>query len=128
VQSFAKLDQHKYRLGGTGVLVDGLLRAAIFLSAIKNPGFSEEQEWRLVGHDMRNTRLAYRPGRFGVMPYCRLPLCPPDKPFEFYEILVGPNANPRVACASVLSMLRDLGKTEKLDDGQVRSSSIPYRY
>ncbi len=102
-------------------------RSWLRLAALKHPGFVEESEWRLVGFPGNGTPVAYRPGRFGILPYCRLPLAPEDAPFEFEHIYVGPNSAPSVAGASLWGLLRDMCG-QPIDPFQIRLSSIPLRY
>lgn len=63
---------------------------AYLASAIKSEGFQEEQEWRLICLDRPN--LGFRSGRFGIVPYLKLPLTSDYKsPIEFSQIVIGQN-------------------------------------
>jgi hypothetical protein len=105
----------------------GYERSWIYLTAIKHEGFKEEQEWRLAGLRHEDIATDYRPGRFGVLPYCKLPLGPKDAPVEFERIYVGPNSEPYVAGAAVLALVEQLGK-DPIDPFKIHVSDIPYRY
>jgi len=82
----------------------GLLAFSV-LVALKNQGFREEQEWRLVGFDLQKERLKLRQGRFGVVPYCALPLCPPGKKLSLCRVYVGPNEQPVIARAAAQALV-----------------------
>ena len=72
-------------------------------------------------------KLKNRPGRFGVLPYCELPLCPAGEPVPFHHVVVGPNAEPRIAKDAVWKMLQEmLGASAELS--RVVISRIPFRY
>jgi len=107
--------------------VGALLRSYIYLTALKHEGFREEREWRLAGFRHEDVSTGYRPGRFGVLPYCKLPLGPKDVPFQFERIYIGPNSEPHVAGAAVLALIEDFGKG-RIDPFKIQVSEIPYRY
>ena len=86
----------------------------------------EEKEWRLVGDPHVHAPLKHRPGRFGVLPYCELPLCANSEEPPLQQIIVGPNDEPKVAKAAVLGLLHRLGKS--FDPNRILISKIPLRY
>ena len=106
--------------------------AAIML-AIKDPSFAEEQEWRLVGSVLstRDHRRSFRQGRFGIVPYIPLPLCPPNQKPSYSHVYVGPNAEPGIARKAVIGMLQDWGRVvvgEPQAHDKVLGSRVPFRY
>lgn len=100
--------------------------------ALKDPSFSEEEEWRLVGGTSKTIPRMFRPGRFGIVPYCAIPLCKPDDKPSLARVFIGPNLEPAVAKIAVEDLLRDettpfihdksVAKTEVVESG------IPYRW
>jgi hypothetical protein len=119
------------------VCTHALLEAARMLSeclfCLKNPGFSEEREWRLVHIvqaklHLSHTPLHFRPTPAGLVPYVKLTpngqqpgvrgLLPID------EVVVGPNPHPEEARNAMQCFLAHScgGATVK-----VRNSTIPLR-
>jgi hypothetical protein len=103
---------------------DALLFAAPFL---KDGGFSEESEWRLVaqGVAFQDSRLCHRAGASYVVPYLELGF---DKlgstaSEAIRTIIVGPTPHPSLASDSAWSLLASRSFT----GWNVESSKIPYR-
>jgi hypothetical protein len=76
------------------------------LAAIKNPSFEEEQEWRIiVGNDTRNT--CFRSGRFGVVPFYKLPLATDEQNrLRFSDVVIGPTSDRKAAEYAVGQLIR----------------------
>jgi hypothetical protein len=92
--------------------------------ALKDEGFAEESEWRLV---VTTDTPRYRSGRFGILPFQPLPLCPDDGLPTVAEVIVGPHPEPEIARETASSFLRRHARLDAPADA-VKSSSIPYRY
>jgi hypothetical protein len=95
---------------------------------IKDNGFREEKEWRLVVH--LNKNVAYmsekvRQGKSMMIPYIERPLKTEDdeKNFGLKSIIVGPCPHPELSVESVKSALRQ----NDIPVCEVEKSSIPYR-
>jgi hypothetical protein len=73
--------------------------------AIKNKGFSEEQEWRAISN--QNPRLSFRTNRSMLVPYCNIDLNIPDFPIE--KFIVGPGPNQILAADSLRQFLLSKG-------------------
>jgi hypothetical protein len=84
---------------------------ALLRASFKHNGFSEEGEWRLVSQYPNDLvpKLAYRSGRFGVVPYYSLPLSPPSVESRIDRLIIGPTANRRAAKASLKQALATTG-------------------
>lgn len=108
-------------------------RATAAMLAIKDKGFKEESEWRLVVGAGDRSPLGFKSGRYGVLPYCVVPLCDPSKKVTFSEIYIGPNPEPDVARDALMRLLngnavipvRRSGNTVSL---RIENSGIPFRY
>jgi hypothetical protein len=108
-------------------------KATAAMLAIKDRGFKEESEWRLVVGAGDRSPLRFRSGRYGVLPYCVVPLCDPSKKPTFSEIYIGPNPEPDVARDALVQLLdgnavipvRRSGNTVS---PRIENSGIPFRY
>jgi len=118
---------------GESALVRGIGRLA---SAVKNPGFREENEWRLVfeNHGPGGTfeSLGFMPSRFGLTPYVslrvtrrgrqKLPLLP------IRELVLGPKLDSAQAEMAAHGLLREYqygrGTAEPLP---IAHSDVSYR-
>jgi Protein of unknown function (DUF2971) len=61
------------------------------LAAMKHPTFKEEQEWRLVTWSDSRRKLYFRGGRFGIVPFYKLPLAQDEhERLSFSDLLIGP--------------------------------------
>jgi hypothetical protein len=95
--------------------------------AFKDKGFSEENEWRLIVDPTEQTPLRFRSGRFGILPYCGVPLCKQGLP-RLSHVIVGPTPEPEVAKRAIFDLLaRKSGGWANLST-PVTHSEIPYRY
>jgi hypothetical protein len=97
--------------------------------AIKESGFKEENEWRLVVEPKGRGSLSFRTGRFGILPYCAVPLCEPSGRVQFTNLFIGPNLEPdtaRNAAHRFLDQHADHRGPLSLD--LIKDSKIPYRY
>jgi hypothetical protein len=88
--------------------------AVSVLAAMKNPSFEEEQEWRIVvGLDSGHTTF-FRSGRFGIVPYYKLPLATDEhKKLNFSDVMIGPNSDREAAELAV--------------DELIRSNAVPWK-
>jgi hypothetical protein len=103
-------------------------RAIAVMLAMKDKGFGEECEWRMVlALDDRNP-VRFRSGRFGVTPYCALPLCAPGWQIRLEEVWLGPNTGTETAYASLRSLLGCHLKLFTRNTGTIKVSDVPYRY
>jgi hypothetical protein len=97
--------------------------------ALKDSGFKEENEWRLVVEGEGKIALDFRPGRFGIMPYRKLPLCKQSEKAEFREVYIGPHPEPDTAREALDSFLSEHAKRSGHPaHDRIKDSSIPYRY
>jgi len=96
--------------------------------AIKDKGFKEESEWRLVVSAGRDQPVSYRSGRFGIMPYYVVPLCGASEKLRFEEIYIGPNTEPMVARDALMGLLLKNAQPPRLLTESIKVSEIPFRY
>ena len=111
--------------------------AKVFTAAarIKNVGFREEREWRIIfqaAKDVLAPVVKYRDGQFGRTPYIEIPLgltTPGTSPLR--RIVVGPGVRKDDAKRMVESLLVSLGipvSTPGTGTGvEIAASLIPYR-
>lgn len=95
-----------------------------FAPYMKDPSFSDEHEWRIVGRFRGDDKLVnLRPGRSLLVPYVQFCLYSKTDRSPIYDICVGPTPDPRLAINS-LSLLfwKDVGIP-----GGMSTSSVPYR-
>jgi len=126
------LEQYRQQPSGTEAK-DHLTRcgadffsAFLFLAAfLKDPGFSEESEWRLVtrGELEGTTAPLFREGRSGLVPYVELPLRLDEKPLTLKTVIVGPNPHVQLARQTAEALLRSYGVAFE----DVAASGIPFR-
>lgn len=118
---------------------DYYLRAARF----KDEAFSEEVEWRIVVHTVRemlmeqqnsnpeNPILHFRAGKFGLTPYIDFPLALTSGKSPLRRIVVGPSPHKAEALNAVKLLLESNGIQLKSEDDtegvEVVGSKIPYR-
>jgi hypothetical protein len=113
---------------------------ARFFPTIKDSGFKDEEEYRIVEVRSQNDDLTkisgvkYRRGSFSIVPYLpiQLPLRSDEKhSIELSRVVVGPSSHREEAVRAVKMLLRDHGshiKSEDCPDGvEVIPSEIPYR-
>lgn len=98
-----------------------LILAAVF----KHPGFSEEQEWRLVVHDNAHsvTVPKFRAGRGGVVPYLPLPFSSRSATPPVQRLVVGPTPHAEIS----ISALRVFFEQAGLPAVELKHSGIPFR-
>jgi len=118
---------------------DYYLRAAGF----KDDSFSEEVEWRIVFHAVREKLvekqtsnpnvpiLHFRPGRSGATPYIEFPLDLTSPKSPLRRIVAGPSSNKDEALSAIKLLLTSNGIALKTESGlegvEVVGSRIPYR-
>ena len=95
--------------------------------AIKNGGFEEEGEWRLVVEGAKNTPPRFRTGRFGILPYYGIPLCSQSEKVTFTDVYMGPHAEPEVAERALFLFLCAEANAGTMQN-RIKRSAIPYRY
>jgi hypothetical protein len=111
---------------------------ARFFPTIKNGGFADEVEYRIVHVKSPKAGLRYvdgvefRPGTFSLIPYVQVPLSPTSAdPLLLSRIVVGPCAHPNEAVRAVQMLLATKGiqaKSEDFPEGvEVANSRVPYR-
>ena len=111
--------------GGLTFLHHSLRKAIAAMLALKDKGFEEEHEWRLVVDEDAPSR--FRTGRFGILPYCPIPLCLPSEKVAFTDVYIGPHPEPGVAENALWGFLRVESTVKGLRE-RIRQSAIPYRY
>lgn len=95
-----------------------------FAAYMKDPSFSDEHEWRIVGRFRGDDKLVnLRPGRSLLVPYVQFNLYSKTDRSPIYDICVGPTPDPRLAINS-LSLL--FWKETGIPGG-MSTSSVPYR-
>jgi hypothetical protein len=99
----------------------------VFGLSCKSEGFSEEKEWRIVKLFPRNEwmEIEFRPGRFGIIPYWKLPIKQREGPCAIREIVIGPTHYGDDAVRAVELLLKAHG----LESAgiTIRESKIPIR-
>ena len=92
---------------------------------LKDPAFSEENEWRLISGlvTIHDKRLRYRPGKSGIIPYLEIDLNE-ARDSLFQEVVVGPTPEMYLATNAVSNLM----SSEMLNDWSVKCSQIPYRH
>jgi Protein of unknown function (DUF2971) len=115
---------------GSAVAFERLLLAVG--AYFKDPGFHEENEWRLVSTpiDIRDERVAFRPGKSMLTPYFNIPLG--ELPAVIHGIVVGPCPHPALSMSSARMLLIQAGLSTsplwgKGHKANVCASTIPYR-
>lgn len=111
--------------------------AAKFLpiaSALKDPAFEEECEWRIVSQVRKYTdaEVYFRPGASFVVPYFKFKLTSIEAPISFRDIYVGPTPHPDVARKSIQGLITQVYEGRMKDillefGDMVKLSDIPYR-
>ena len=78
------------------------------LAAMKNPSFEEEQEWRIVVELDSRQPMFFRSGRFGIVPYYKLPLTTDkNKKLIFSDVMIGPTTDREAAEFAVDQLIGD---------------------
>jgi len=103
----------------------------------KNPGFREEQEWRLVASDpIWGEKIHFRPGRFGLTPYVQL--CGAER-LPLREVAIGPRLSSFESRQSTMSYVGQQFQSVSLTEVEstmppagtsrilIRTSGISYR-
>jgi hypothetical protein len=98
-------------------------------AALKHKGFKEEQEWRFVGLGSAAAAHCFRQGRFGIVPFYKIPLCTADQGIKVNEIVIGPTGDRGAALMAIGTMLWFYA--DDYDPCRVppiyRASETPYR-
>ena len=90
---------------------------------IKDTGFQEEQEWRLVSKDaILYDKVEFRKGISYLIPYFPLTLSP--LPNLLSSIIVGPSPHPQISEETLRMLLSKQG----LSKTKIVHSKIPFRY
>jgi len=100
-------------------------RVTPVLLALKDKSFEEEREWRLVGSKPNHLALNFRSGRFGVVPFCEIPLCADKEKLRLRHVYIGPNAEPDIAVEAVRALLWE--ESILCDRSAVFKCEIPLR-
>jgi hypothetical protein len=90
---------------------------------LKDKGYQEEAEWRVVGGEVAPEKICHREGESFIVPYLRwhLPEFRRGRPL-FEEVVIGPTPHAQASTQGLLSLLRHHG--EWCD---VNQSKIPFR-
>lgn len=104
----------------SGYILSSYYDSMMVLAAIKDPGFEEECEWRLVS--LQGKPDDFRAGRHGIVPYLKLAYGGADQ-LRLTSVRVGPNSDQVAATTALRSLLVDAG----VPDLDVSSSAIPLR-
>jgi hypothetical protein len=96
------------------------LELSVLMATAKHPGFSEEQEWRLIVADaFRGTMdVQFRVGTNSLIPYVAIPICPRS----IVGIRVGPGRHQKLRAEGI----RRLAEERELEV-DVSLSQIPFR-
>ena len=102
-----------------GTLIRRLMEVAPIL---KDPSFSEEQEWRLV-NDAHPGRIYFRAGSSMLLPYVKFSLAESEQPLKFKEVVVGPTPHMQLSLISASQLV----SMPSVWCHQIRPSQVPYR-
>jgi hypothetical protein len=119
-----KTDIETLMAPGHSKLADMIVALLTIVPGIKHPGFSEENEWRLVRHALDGPlgETEFRVARGQLIPYQRIKLR--ESPCPLAEIVIGPSPDARTRTyGTVLMLLNRYG----LRECDVRVSEIEYR-
>lgn len=95
---------------------------------MKHPGFSEEQEWRLIskiGRSLRDPKLRFRAGKTRLIPY--IDFVPPlteVQTLSLSHIYIGPAQDHNISFSAIAAFLTNSGA--KISHG-IRACGIPLR-
>lgn len=92
----------------------------LFPLAMKNPSFSEEEEWRILQVGLDQKAVKFRPAHGSIIPYLELSSIPPE---VFASVTLGP----RVDLKFVLEPMRLFLNCNHLEHVKVRPSKITLR-
>ena len=96
----------------------------LLAAALKDSGFSEETEWRLVGIGFDDEHAPeFRLGRSGIVPYIELPVGSSEAPRQIGDVIVGPSPHSTLSKDATTALLRRYGVQH---DG-VKLSRVPFR-
>jgi len=87
---------------------------------IKDDGFKEEAEWRLISHNKEN--INFRIGSSFLIPYKSFDLGSLDSAIN--KVIIGPTPNPEVSKHSLSLLFRELGIDPK---DKIQLTDIPFR-
>ena len=94
-----------------------------FAPIIKDPGFQEEAEWRLISkNSLPIEKIFFRNGNSYIIPYYQIELRDLNKIID--EIIVGPTPHPDIAMYSTKMVLEKSSFNIK---DNLKPTSIPYR-
>ncbi len=90
---------------------------------LKDAGFAEEREWRLIrlGASFEDPSPRFRVGQSMLVPFQEHRFSTAKQPI--IELMVGPTPHPQLARSAVQSVLISKG----LGRADIRTSAIPYR-
>lgn len=94
----------------------------------KSEGFREEKEWRIVKAFPRDEwmmQVEFRSGRWGLIPYYKIPVANPEGATAIREIVIGPTRFGDDAVRAVQMLLKARGLEEA--GIEIRESGIPIR-
>jgi hypothetical protein len=118
------------RTGGHSDPARAFYHALMELSPLfKDPGFSEEREWRVVsglkGCGFTDSRFGWRPSRSGPRPYLALNIRGLEIPdaIWFDEVVISPTPHPDLTREVLITYFPNSG----VGHGSIPASVIPYR-
>lgn len=114
-------DPFRYTLANSDKFLPDFVAFAPYM---KDPSFSDEHEWRIVGLVRGDdNRVNLRPGRSLMVPYVPITLNSTTARSPIYDIRVGPTPDPKLAMKSLsLRFWKDVRLL-----GGISISSVPYR-
>ena len=93
-------------------------------TALKDEGFAEEKEWRLVHRaEFFNDMMCFRSVQSTIIPYYEHFFSEDHKELPIEEVVLGPTPHTKLASEALESLL----STRGVRSVKVRSSAIPYR-
>ncbi|MGK0250112.1 MAG: hypothetical protein ACI910_002880 [Oleispira sp.] len=117
-QEFVSLDEGKVQANAA---VNTFTNKIIELAPrVKNFGFHEEVEWRIVATDP-DSELQFRAASSHLIPYIHLPVFE-NRSSPIKEIIVGPNPNSQRCISSIEKLVQSFN----LERVEVNESQIPF--
>ena len=105
----------------------GFLAAfAAIAPQLKDPAFSEEQEWRLISPKFMTSDpdIKFRQGSSFIVPYVEFRLAyEDDASLSLQELFVGPTPHPELAAEALWTLLM----SARVDWKEIKLSKVPFR-
>lgn len=100
--------------------------SSLAAAVMKHPSFSEEAEWRLIWlppMGPEDVPIAYRAGRYSLIPYREIPFRNPDGSLPIIDLVVGPTPYPNLS----IDALKRSAPSFKISPAGARVSETPFR-